>query len=469
MIPLLEIREKSREWSLREDVVEKDYVLGWLLWGIATDARIAAGWVFKGGTCLKKCYFETYRFSEDLDFTVVNDGPRSPETLTAIFREIAERVYHESGIEIPPDRIRFEAYGTSRGSTAVEGRIYYRGPRSPGGDLPRIKIDLTLDELLVQPAVNREIAHSYTDGLPGPPVVSSYSLAEVFGEKLRALAERTLPRDLYDTINIFRRDDLRGDPTLVREILTRKCQHRGLGTTRLASIEASPRRAELETEWENMLGHQLPQLPPVGTFFDDLRQLFEWLEGTVEPAAPLRPFPTLPIEEIPWAPPRSIASWPGGVPLESVRYAAQNRLCVDLRYGGSIRRIEPYALRRSKEGALLLYAIRRDNKEARSYRVDRIQGVAVSDESFTPTYPIELWPASNISVPPVSRRTGGATGSHPGRPRRSRPASGIRYVIQCSYCGKRFTRKSTTLSKHKMKGSSYTNCPGRSGFVVRPA
>jgi hypothetical protein len=32
MIPLLEIREKSREWSLREDVVEKDYVLGWLLW-----------------------------------------------------------------------------------------------------------------------------------------------------------------------------------------------------------------------------------------------------------------------------------------------------------------------------------------------------------------------------------------------------------------------------------------------------
>jgi len=27
-------------------------------------------WAFKGGTCLKKCYFETYRFSEDLDFTL---------------------------------------------------------------------------------------------------------------------------------------------------------------------------------------------------------------------------------------------------------------------------------------------------------------------------------------------------------------------------------------------------------------
>jgi predicted nucleotidyltransferase component of viral defense system len=28
--------------------------------------------VFKGGTCLRKCYFHDYRFSEDLDFTSVN-------------------------------------------------------------------------------------------------------------------------------------------------------------------------------------------------------------------------------------------------------------------------------------------------------------------------------------------------------------------------------------------------------------
>ncbi len=35
-------------------------------------------WVFKGGTCLKKCYIETYRFSEDLDFTVLPGGPFRP-------------------------------------------------------------------------------------------------------------------------------------------------------------------------------------------------------------------------------------------------------------------------------------------------------------------------------------------------------------------------------------------------------
>lgn len=32
MISRLDIEERVREWGLREDVVEKDYVIGWLLW-----------------------------------------------------------------------------------------------------------------------------------------------------------------------------------------------------------------------------------------------------------------------------------------------------------------------------------------------------------------------------------------------------------------------------------------------------
>lgn len=37
MIGRPEIVQRSLEWGLREDVVEKDYVLGWVLWGIGTD------------------------------------------------------------------------------------------------------------------------------------------------------------------------------------------------------------------------------------------------------------------------------------------------------------------------------------------------------------------------------------------------------------------------------------------------
>ncbi len=55
MIGRPEIVQRSLEWGLREDVVEKDYVLGWVLWGIGSDPLLGNGWVFKGGTCLKKC------------------------------------------------------------------------------------------------------------------------------------------------------------------------------------------------------------------------------------------------------------------------------------------------------------------------------------------------------------------------------------------------------------------------------
>ena len=54
MIDRSEIMEFSREFGLRANVVEKDYVLGWVLAGIFNHPDIGTSWVFKGGTCLKK-------------------------------------------------------------------------------------------------------------------------------------------------------------------------------------------------------------------------------------------------------------------------------------------------------------------------------------------------------------------------------------------------------------------------------
>jgi predicted nucleotidyltransferase component of viral defense system len=74
MIAKQDILDRAREWQLRPSVVEKDYVLGWVLAAIAQHPATSEQWVFKGGTCLKKCYFETYRFSEDLDFSLLPDA-----------------------------------------------------------------------------------------------------------------------------------------------------------------------------------------------------------------------------------------------------------------------------------------------------------------------------------------------------------------------------------------------------------
>jgi predicted nucleotidyltransferase component of viral defense system len=118
MIDRQEIMELAKEFGLTPTVVEKDYVLGWFLAGVFSHPALRSDWVFKGGTCLKKCYFETYRFSEDLDFTLANPGHLDDQFLTNTFAEVTEWVYENSGIEMPSGTIRFEIYTNPRGQSA---------------------------------------------------------------------------------------------------------------------------------------------------------------------------------------------------------------------------------------------------------------------------------------------------------------------------------------------------------------
>lgn len=69
MIRDAEIRRLARVAGVEPRTVELDYALGWALRGIAGHPCLGRRLVFKGGTCLRKCYFQDYRFSVDVDFT----------------------------------------------------------------------------------------------------------------------------------------------------------------------------------------------------------------------------------------------------------------------------------------------------------------------------------------------------------------------------------------------------------------
>ena len=188
VISRADIVERVGEWQLTEEVVEKDYVLGWLLWGFGSDPVLGDQWVFKGGTCLKKCYIETHRFSEDLDFTVLPGGPYRPEQIEPLLGRTLARVHDASGIDFsskaPALRFRPDELST-------EGRVYYIGPRQTP-QAARVKLDISANETVVRPPVLREIAHPYPDG-PLPGRVRCYSFEEVFAEKIRAMAQRPDP------------------------------------------------------------------------------------------------------------------------------------------------------------------------------------------------------------------------------------------------------------------------------------
>ncbi len=473
--------EAATALGLTPHVVEKDYALGWVLAGIFSHPELTDSWVFKGGTCLKKCFFETYRFSEDLDFTLKDAGHLDEAFLKRVFGEIAEWIYEECGLELPAELRDFDIYTNPRGHTSCQGKLSYRGPLAPrSGGLPRIKLDLTADEKLVLAPVRLRIFHPYGDEPGGGIEVLTYAYEEAFGEKVRALGERTRPRDLYDVINLYRNEEARPSASVLLDVLRQKCAFKGIEVPAMAALE--PHRPDLEGSWEAMLRHQLPALPPLASFWNELPNFFAWLLGGAAPARPAA-YAMAAGESVLRERTLALPIARTGLPhIEVIRFAAANRLCVDLSYvtldgRSGTRRIEPYSLRRTAAGDIILHAFNTDKNQHRSYRVDRITDAAITNQTFIPRYEIELSPQGPVSIRPAASRSGGAALSRLATPRTQRAAAprrmraprstgGPTYIFQCPVCDKKFRRKKydSTLNPHK--GKDGFPCYGRIGTLI---
>lgn len=395
MINKDEILTLANETGLTPMVVEKDHVLGWLLGGVNANEALANSWVFKGGTCLKKCYFETYRFSEDLDFTLKDKAHIDETFLKEQFSSIAEWLYEASGIEIPADKLFFDVYDNPRGNKSCEGRVYYKSYFASGKrNMPKIRFDLTADEILVMPPSRRSVFHTYSDVPQDGIYIDCYSYPEIFGEKIRALGERGRPRDLYDVINIYRNDHLPSS-AVVQDVLSQKCAYKNISIPTLDDVEAN--KDAMLINWEPMLVHQLLSLPALDVYWDVLPEFFGWLEGEgVQERAPLA---TVSGEGVIYRPAYGQLGLHSlsGNSLEIIRFAAANRLCVDLDYtdnSGSRRTriIEPYSLRQAQNGNTLLYAVRAEDGQPRSYKINQINDASITNRVFVPRYQIELSP-----------------------------------------------------------------------------
>jgi hypothetical protein len=125
------------------------------------------------------------------------------------------------------------------------------------------------------------------------------------------------------------------------DVLRQKCDFKGIAVPKAADLDRF--RADLEAGWEHMLRHQLPALPPLDSFWNVLPEFFGWLESGRAPAVPMSYAAgsgetilrerTLPLRLRP-----AVQSH-----IEIIRFAAANRLCVDLGYKSETRRIEPYS------------------------------------------------------------------------------------------------------------------------------
>lgn len=414
MIPKAEVLAVAEETGLLVTTVEKDYALGWMLFAMAGHAELGR-WYFKGGTCLKKCFFDTYRFSEDLDFTVAPDVPYDADAIRTALLAAAEWVRDRAGVEFPADGIEIEESVNKRGQMTYEARMTFVGPlQLARAQRQRIRLDLTRDELVVDPPELREVFHGYSDAPEPLPRIRCYTLGEILAEKVRALFERSgRARDVYDVVNVGR--NLRADllPAEIRTLASKKFAFKTLDPPSPDLILARVDSGVLGSDWANALRHQLPVLPPVGEFLAALRDVLEWLLG-VGPALPeLAPVPggkdeaavprvrfTRPLaaRALGRRAPARPGIWPGSVygsRMDRVRYAARNRLLARVTYHGVPRLVEPYSLRMPKTGNLLLYVFEVERgfgpgEGLKAFEVAELGDVELTEQPFQPQYLVEL-------------------------------------------------------------------------------
>lgn len=276
MISKQVVMEQAKIHNLPANTIEKDYVLGWILAGIAEADNLKNHWVFKGGTCLKKCFFESYRFSEDLDYTITDPAHRNLDFLKSEFLDVREWIYEQVGIEISPEGVMFESYENPRGQISIQGKIAYKGPMQRRGNDPTIKLDLCWDEIMVESPILSAIYHPYPDE-NFDFRVQTYSIEEIFAEKLRALVERMRPRDLYDIIHLHNDNRWQPDRARVLATLIKKCEFKAVEVPTLALINAMPSKQDMLLDWNNMLVHQISDLGPSEIYWEKLPAVFNWL------------------------------------------------------------------------------------------------------------------------------------------------------------------------------------------------
>jgi len=249
MIKPGEIQKKARTEGVRDQQIEKDYILSWILQGVATQRELSNAIVFKGGTVLKKVYFEDYRFSEDLDFTLLDDNI-SNQQIFDYFNEVFEYVREEANIplEIIDDNEHEDG--------GINFYISYIGPLGGMGTNKRVKVDISRSEQLQFEPILQDVFLTYTD--QEEHKLLCYTLEEILVEKLRSIIQRMQARDFYDIWYLLEIHDLEID-FYVNEFIA-KCESRKINPKDFFK-KLKQRLPQYKARWQKSMKEQIQGLP----------------------------------------------------------------------------------------------------------------------------------------------------------------------------------------------------------------
>jgi len=281
MILQKEIVTIAAQKGVVKSAIDKDWALGHFIDSIFSIPELRQKLIFKGGTCLKKCYIPDYRFSEDLDFTSIDkDFILTRKHLDNISTLLKQRVEMPTYIESLKE-LKFKDK-----LTGYQAIIKFWGSDHPRNDPPpppqhwqtKVKIEIILYELILFPVSKRDVVHSYSDRLTENALqVPCYSIEEVLAEKIRSLIQRsyTAPRDFYDIWYLSKHfPELEYKPIV--DAFHTKLAFKGHSFSGIEQLINFENDKHIKAAWENSLAHQITkELPDFETVKNELLVLFK--------------------------------------------------------------------------------------------------------------------------------------------------------------------------------------------------
>lgn len=273
-----EIAQIAEQKGVTKAAIDKDWVLGHFVNAIYGHDYLRTELIFKGGTCLRKCFFPSYRFSENLDFTTRN---RDLELSRKVLLELCALVETDTAVRLDIHSVKPLYFNNQL--TGYQAEIKYWGaehtknqrPPDPSRWQTKIKIEVILFEKVVFETGLKNIIHPYSDSIKVRARPVCYDLHEVMSEKLRAMIQRsyTAPRDYYDVWYLS--NNCVFDKVKIRAAFYEKMEFNGLKFNGIESFALARVQKVLIAHWHNSLGAHLPavHLPAFETVLSDLQGL----------------------------------------------------------------------------------------------------------------------------------------------------------------------------------------------------
>jgi predicted nucleotidyltransferase component of viral defense system len=237
--------------------------------------------LFKGGTCLKKCYFESYRFSEDIDVTIINpDFVLTQNHMDSVCQSITAKI----GISF--NVLRFEKTVFNDQHVGWDIDICFWGANHGKNEVPRfgkdchtkIWCEFRFYELLLFPKVEQPLIHLFSDANAITCKVPCYSIPEILAEKMRALLQRNRgeARDYFDLWYIKNNVDSI-DWEVVKTAFVDKCAFKHIEFKGVDDFFRPERMKQVAITWEKRLSHQLPENADRNLILSELQVFFNKL------------------------------------------------------------------------------------------------------------------------------------------------------------------------------------------------